>query len=700
MAAPLALSSAWTSRGDSRILGAHACSGPTPGLILVTTSDQVALLNTAKSTFQGNAAVVHSWEYRSGSAQALSLIAVQHPTKHDLFFGIRGKGKTEFVSWSSATERINDVPARTLPFSVHALLVNTHLDGCVVVGTNGAVSIVTDASISPLVVATKPASTTVVFVHLAHDNTHQLHLTLVFKAATSSTYTATSYTLSQDHDDSAPVTIASTGPRHDVSPPSATSTLVSTIVQDPHTLSLFWSTGEWQTVALHASPATAIKHVASLSVLPTTATTTISQEQGSNKKKRKVSAESNAVTYFAASVSNKSLVVGSPSSLSVWNSQYVVEMAKHSIVSSAPVLTNLLALVVLPQTSHIAYISERAVHVAVVPTAPATLASVLGKGASSQQPPLVLSTFVPSNPAEVTAVMSSLDLSTWQSTMLGENAAQVDVLATLTAPALTREEFLKTFYGYVYFKTKRKLRVAVLSPQFVVQVASRIVHSPELALWAELSLLLSTKHLCSRSIPSLVPTAMALKQFGLLEDCLVHLSDVDEVLAIRICKFILREASPSSVAAFQSQHAKGSTSGVTTASQFVEHFLSLVVALPKADVFLQTAMQAFTVPEVLALLACLKKWYRQRAAPDSLHHIVEWMGLLLDVHYTALVVESDSSPYIVTVLKDLQALLLSHVDACHHMADIHGELDQFLTSAHLPQTAATLPDYAVDVLLL
>ncbi|RHY35194.1 hypothetical protein DYB32_000309 [Aphanomyces invadans] len=673
-----------------------------PGHILVTTSDQVVLLNTSKSTFQGTAAVVHSWEYRAGSAQALSVVAVQHPTKHDLFYGVRGKGKMDFVSWSLATERIGDVPARSLSFEVHALLVNSKLDGCVAVSTSGAVSVVTDSSIAPLL----PASTgsKVMFALLSNDSSHQLHLTLVLKSD-GSKYTVKSFTLAQDHGDISAVSIASTWPQHIVNPPTSSASLVSALADDSHKLSLFWSTGEWQVLALLGATSE-LKHVTKLAIpAPSTASvTTVTSDEGS-KKKRKVAVASSSpsgdATYFVAAISAKSIVVASSVSLAVWNSQYVVEMSTFA-VSSPAASSSLVALVVLPQTSHIAYVLDRSIQVAVVPSAPATLASVLGKGATHQQPALVLSNFEAANPAEVAAIMTSLDLTNWQSKLLGENATQLDVLHKLTTPTATptREAFQKVFYGYVFFKAKRKLRVGVLSPQFVVQAATRIVASPELALWAELSLLLSTKHLCSRSIPSLVPTMMSLKQFAILEECLLHLSDVDEVLAIRICKFILREASPASVAAFQAQHGKGTTSGVTTPSQFVEHFLSLVVALPKADVFLQNAMQAFTVPEVLALLACLKKWYRQRAAPESLHHIVEWMGLLLDVHYTALVVESDTSPYIVTVLQDLQKLLLTHVDACHHMADVHGELDQFLTSAHLPQTAASLPDYAVDVLLL
>ncbi|CAK4208003.1 unnamed protein product [Aphanomyces euteiches] len=662
-------SSVWTGRGGSRVLGAKTCIGR-PGHVLLTTSDQVVLLNTSKLS----AATLHSWEFRADSNQALSVPAVKDPN-HDVFYGIRGKAKTELIRWSTATERLSALKGEKLPHGATAhLLVDSNLSGCIAVGSTGAVTVASDSVYSVL---KGQAGATAIWSHLSSDATQQLHLIVVLSI--DGHYDILTMTLAQEHDKALLAVTSSS--RREVQPPSVSSRLTTCVFQEPSTLSLFWSCGAWQAVDTRLQ--SDVRSVASLTVQP-------------EAKRRKLDdAGSSTVRPFAAAaLSSKSLVVASSTSLQVWNSQYAVEMASRTLEdSSAGKFLDVLA---LPRSgaSTVALVFEQAVQVAAIDVAASTLASVLGKGNSST-PSLALSTFLPSNPVEASVVVNQLELQTWQSTLMGGNDEQLTVLNALTTPSETptREKFAKTFYNYIYFKSKKKIR-AVLSPQFVVQVASRCVTSPELLLWPELSILIRSNHLCSRSIPSLVPTIMAHKQYGVLHECLVHLADVDEALSIRICKFVLRQASPVAVEAFRTQHAEAAAK-VTTPAEFVEHFLRLVVALPRADVFLQNAMQALKASEVMALLACLKKWYTNDAADT---HIVEWIGLLIDVHYTTLVLESDEQTYIPSTLRQLQTLVAKHVDACQHMADVHGELDQFLSS-NLPKTGA-LPDYSVESLLL
>ncbi|KAF0698681.1 Aste57867_10722 [Aphanomyces stellatus] len=672
--ASLELGAAWTSRGASRVLGAQACAD-TSGHVLLTTTDQVLLINTAK------ASQLHSWEFRADSAQALTLAAVKHPKK-DRYYAVRGKAKNEVVAWSTDTERLHALTGVKLPrgsAAAAAVLVDAHLDGCLVVGASGAVYLIADdntASPRALVDATDGA--TVVWAHLSSDATHQLSLVFIAKDD-SNAYEVIGLTLSQEHD-KAPLEVVASTRRALASP--ADGAVLTTAVPQAQGLALFWSTGDWQSLAPDADDA---KHVTTLAL-----TNDHDDSKPKDAKRRKVTA---TTTFRVAALSPKSIAVAAGKTLRVWSSQYGVLLAtyalSHDIASLVDVLFH-------PKTNAVALVTDAAVHVSAISPPAATLASVLGKGLQQQSsmasPPLALSTFLPTNATEVTQVVGHLDMTSWEATMLAGNDEQLNVLRTLTSAALTptKDAFTKVFYGYIYFKTKRKLR-AVFSPQFVVQVAKRCVES-DLGLWHELSLLVQTKHLCSRSIPALVPTAMAAKQFGVLQDCLLHLSDVDEAMTIRIVKFILRHATPASVAAFQAQ-APAVAADVTTPARFVEHFLNLLVALPRADVFLQNAMQELKLAEVLAILVCLKKWYSHPASPESLNHIVEWIGLLLDVHYTTLVLESDGNAAIVPVLTDMQALLAKHLDACNHMADVHGELDQFLSGSNLPKTGA-LPDYS------
>ncbi|KAF0728675.1 hypothetical protein Ae201684P_016860 [Aphanomyces euteiches] len=58
----------------------------------------------------------------------------------------------------------------------------------------------------------------------------------------------------------------------------------------------------------------------------------------------------------------------------------------------------------------------------------------------------------------------------------------------------------------------------------------------------------------------------------------------------------------------------------------------------------------------------------------------------------------DEQTYIPSTLRQLQTLVAKHIDACQHMADVRGELDQFLSS-NLPKTGA-LVDYSVESLFL
>ncbi|KDO16258.1 hypothetical protein SPRG_18208, partial [Saprolegnia parasitica CBS 223.65] len=239
---------------------------------------------------------------------------------------------------------------------------------------------------------------------------------------------------------------------------------------------------------------------------------------------------------------------------------------------------------------------------------------------------------------DVPVVIPALEVETWPSQMLIGNDAQKEVLEQLTNPSLTptREAFAAVFDKYVYKNGKTNKIRGVLSPLFVTQVAARCVSSASLGLWRELRVLIRSRHLCSRTLPSLIPTLLAHKQWGLLDTSLRCLADIDEATSIRIIKFVLRHANAASVARYEKLTKDAS---VTTPAQLVDHFLHLVVVLPKTDVFLQNAMATLTLPDVLALLALLKKWYVRKDI--DLTAVVEWMSLLVDVHFTRLVLESD-----------------------------------------------------------
>ncbi|OQR96833.1 hypothetical protein THRCLA_07151 [Thraustotheca clavata] len=648
------MSCAWTSRGTARVVGAH-CTHETQGHLLVTASDQVVRCNTAKMA-SGVAVQVQSWDFRAESAQAITVPAVANK---DVYYAVRGKAKNELISWTKNTEKLANLEAIKIGGSVHQLLVHPQLDGVVVIGSTGSIQIYAsklDKLIAEPKGKTKP---NVVFAALDADKSKQLYLAIVTK---SNTYEAAIYKF----DD-----LALTLVRKDTI--DNENDLISAVYHPKDcSFSMLWSSGLWQSVSEDG----------------TKDLTTLTSAEVTENKRRKV----NSVSYQTCEVAPKTVAIASKSNIGLWDSKFGVRHSNYEL-STEQNHGALIALFKFPG-SHVALVFEKAVLFTIIEAQPSTLASVLGKGSNTLGHKFLLSTNV--TKADAAIVAPTLEVQTWQEKMLIGNEEQKKVLEKLTSPKLTptQEAFTEVFNTYVYNKSKSKIR-GVLSPLFVHQVAERCLNSAEIGLWRELKVLIKSRHLCSRTLPTLIPTLIKHKQFGLLDTCLTSLSDIDEAMNIRICKFILRHANAKSVALYQVQ---STNKNIKTPAELVEHFLHLIVALPKTDVFLQNALRQLKLADVIALLRCLKKWYAKDDA--NLPAIVEWIGLIMDVHFTNLVLASESHPdSIVQVIKNMQQILAQHLDACTFMADIHGELDQFLSGSHLPQTGS-VPDYSVETLML
>ncbi|OQS01526.1 hypothetical protein ACHHYP_00695 [Achlya hypogyna] len=653
----------WRSRGASRVVGATYLHG-TQGHLLITASDQVVRVNSTKFA-SGVAVQVQSWDFRPDSAQAISVAAVKH-AKKDTYYAVRGKAKTELITWANETEKLSaTLPSVPLPSAASELLVHPHLDGVLAVCASGSMHLFESAlkTVVPEPKATKgKAKPALVYAAINSDSAHQLHVVTITKLGNK--YDVTFYQLDAA---SAKATVL----RKDTVE-SADAFVSATYHCKDAAVSVLWASGRWESVS-----ADGVKDLASLAAAP-----------AGEAKRRKVT----TVAFQTCEAAPNAVAVASTSDVSVWDAKFGACLARHTLPAEASGHGALLRVFKFP-AAHLALAYEKAVVVTTVEAPTSTLAAVLGKSAAPAPTALLLSTHI--GVSDMPVVVPALQVETWPHQMLVGNEEQKAVLEQLTSPEKTptKEAFAAVFNKYVFNNAKQTKIRGVLSPLFVTQVAARCLASPELGLWRELKLLLRSRHLCSRALPALIPTLLQHKQLGLLDVALRCLADVDEVSSVRIIKFVLRNATEQSVALYQAQSKDTS---VATPAQLVDHFLHLVVRLPKSETFLQQALTQLKLPDVLALLALLKKWYRR---PDSdVVAVVEWLGLLLDVHFASLVLASSSHPDAIgRVVRDTQAIVVQHLDACTFMADVHGELDQLLSGAHLPQTGA-IPDYSVQTL--
>ncbi|KDO25766.1 hypothetical protein SPRG_09063 [Saprolegnia parasitica CBS 223.65] len=636
----------WSSRGASTVVGATYVHGSS-GHLLVTASDQVVRCNTAMYA-SGVALQVQSWDFRPDSAQAITVPAVKHGKK-PIYYAVRGKAKTELISWAAETTKLDaSLPSVGLPSAVHQLFTHPRLDGVVLVTIAGSIHLyngaLTTLVAAPAKAKGKAKKLSTVFAAVDADAAGQLYFAIMTKA---DAYNVSIYTFD-------PTTNKAVLHRKDTMASTDDLTSGAFHTKDA-SLSLLWASGLWQSVS-----ADGVKDLTSLS---------IAANEG--KKRRKVG----AVAYQTCEAAPHTVAIASSTDVRLWDSKYGVCLSTHALAPTAH--GDLLRVFAFPVHS-LALVYEKAVLFTSLHARPSTLATVLGKGMAplTTTNTVLISTMV--DEKDVPVVIPALEVETWPAQMLIGNDAQKEVLEQLTNPSLTptREAFAAVFDKYVYKNGKTNKIRGVLSPLFVTQVAARCVSSASLGLWRELRVLIRSRHLCSRTLPSLIPTLLAHKQWGLLDTSLRFLADIDEATSIRIVKFVLRHANAASVTRYEKLTKDAS---VTTPAQFVDHFLHLVVVLPKTDVFLQNAMATLTLPDVLALLALLKKWYVRKDI--DMTAVVEWMSLLVDVHFTRL------------------AMVAQHLDACTFMADVHGELDQLLSGALLPQTG-TVPDYSVETVLL
>ncbi|EQC38997.1 hypothetical protein SDRG_03950 [Saprolegnia diclina VS20] len=652
----------WSSRGASTVVGATYLHG-TSGQLLVTASDQVVRCNTAMYA-SGVALQLQSWDFRPDSAQAITVPAVKHGKKY-IYYAVRGKAKTELISWAAETTKLDaSLPSVGLPFPVHQLFTHPRLDGVILVTVGGSIHLYNGA-LSTLVAAPakakgKAKKLTTVFASVDADAAGQLYMALLTKAET---YNVCIYTLD---------TTTNKAVLHRKDTLSSTDDLTSGAFHAKDaSLSLLWASGLWQSVS-----ADGVKDLTSLAVTD-------------GKKRRKVS----AVAYQTCEAAPHTVAIASTSDVRLWDSKYGVCLSTHPLAANSH--GNLLRVFAFPVHS-LALVYEKAVLFTAFHARPSTLATVLGKGAAPMTTSTVLISTKVDN-KDVPSVVPALEVETWPAQMLVGNDAQKEVLEQLTNESVTptRDAFAAVFDKYVFKHGKSNKVRGVLSPLFVTQVAARCIASASLGLWRELRVLIRSRHLCSRSLPALIPTLLAHKQWGLLDTSLRCLADIDEATSIRIVKFVLRHATTASVERYEKLTKDAS---VKTPAQLVDHFVHLVVILPKTDVFLQNAMATLTLPDVLALLALLKKWYVRKDA--DLTAVIEWMSLLVDVHFTRLVLESDTHQDAINrVVGETQALVAQHLDTCTFMADVHGELDQLLSGARLPQTG-TVPDYSVETVVL
>ncbi|KAF9186784.1 hypothetical protein BGZ51_001757 [Haplosporangium sp. Z 767] len=258
-----------------------------------------------------------------------------------------------------------------------------------------------------------------------------------------------------------------------------------------------------------------------------------------------------------------------------------------------------------------------------------------------------------------------------------------------------------------------------LSHHFVTTVVGRCFSQlsngqPDLDFWpAKVIEYLIKNQLVGNSNPGAGQSGIALnlmerQQWSLLELALTKFYDIPEMDMIMMLKQVIglnknkttvstqpSESSPAS-ASVSSKKSKASSSASPASAISVPdipHFLNLIMAAPRNEVFMHQALKRLSVEEISVVLEVLKGWViiwderggigHQGQQPDRKQLpgglpgyglVVEFTTMILDVHFPSLIL----SPHLHPLLKEIQQSIRRETDVSNQLEQaLRGPLGLF-----------------------
>lgn len=451
-----------------------------------------------------------------------------------------------------------------------------------------------------------------------------------------------------------------------------------------------------------------------------------------------------------------------PQALTGWDTKFGVQIASTTVdlssddagvdTSKPGKLVNVVS-AVLGEVVAVAY--ERAVFLVKVKSKSSTLASVLGAASKDKNALAIAMPAQPNASTEWVNVLATdqIDSESWTQQVCSEDAIEQQLIAELSDVS-THAKFTKKFN-----EVTKKLRKAgsELSYRFILAVTKRCVDlAAELTPWEPLKMLISSKRISARAVPSLLPMLMKHRQYELLELAILHFTDMDERSIVRLLKFFIRQSQDKALLQYVASTRGTKTTGKRTKAATAAHndnaevsacerFVVALLALPTNTVFLHRAIQSLELNEVLFLLAvCNKFVYALLATPSSAaatsaetpskkqksskaaatasdevsplfalvhntslyltalptsNQFCTWISAMLDAHVTPLIVAASGNAKLAASLEQLETVVRGHLQSCEQYEIVQSVLGNFLSSVKMP-AAHGIPDYSIEELCI
>ncbi|KAG0337832.1 hypothetical protein BG000_004886 [Podila horticola] len=252
-----------------------------------------------------------------------------------------------------------------------------------------------------------------------------------------------------------------------------------------------------------------------------------------------------------------------------------------------------------------------------------------------------------------------------------------------------------------------------LSHHFLTTVVGRCFRrlpngQPDMTFWPEMVVrYLIFNQLVGNSNPGAGQSGIALElmereQWSLIELALQKLHDIPELDMITMLKQVIglnknKHNSTSSETTTSTSHSTstsslpGSTSSSTSTSSSsvpdIPHFLHLIMAAPRNEVFMQQAVKRLNVEELSIVLEILKDWICNWSELGGIGHskhgsvklpnyslMVDFTTVLMDVHFPSLIM----SPHLHPVLKAIQGSIQKETEVSNQLEQtLRGPLGLF-----------------------
>ncbi|KAL9956851.1 hypothetical protein ACROYT_G038396 [Oculina patagonica] len=245
------------------------------------------------------------------------------------------------------------------------------------------------------------------------------------------------------------------------------------------------------------------------------------------------------------------------------------------------------------------------------------------------------------------------------------------------------------------FEGKFGKKTEVLSQHFIASVLNRCVN--EKKFWARKSVseLVKTKCVPSSCSKELLNFVVEKNDLELLKECYENIKGISEETVVHCVRHILRQDDATL--------PKGSSNNVTKESQEDDDFsrmplgkttakyLCSILSYPVNDIFLQTSLKKLSFEDAILLLKFLMylmhhglKGFDDEVDCKTLKYpqVLDWAGLLLNAHYTQLVLVPEAHELLVSCHK----LVAQQVRTYDKLRTLDSFLEHFKKRKPLPKT--------------